>query len=302
MRCTPSPCTPCNSSSPSCCWTRARFGLAASHLHMFEPRVSLTRSHFAGSASLLSRLAFRRTPWLRSRYGYRVPSSRAKAFHRYSSCACRCSARRTPASPAHAHGPALLRPSNTCTHRQLSRVTARTLAPPARCRSRSCRSSSRTRSTPVRLHRAVSAHAGAVRANSAAVVARALCSRAPIPPVPPSSCSLSLAPQLLHSPGVHAPAPANSERQNRAAPPRQRPQPHATSAPSLAACTPFWPASSPARRLLAPQPSACALAPTRPATICPSRRSLGRPRSAALPHAPLLQRRSNHLSRCCSPA
>jgi hypothetical protein len=132
MRRTPSPCTLRNCSSSSCCWTRAHFGLAASHLHMSELRASLTRSHFAGSASLLPRLAFRRTSWLRPRYGYRVPASRATAFHRYSSCACRCSARRTPASPARAHGPALLRPPNTCTHRQLSRVTARTLAPPAR--------------------------------------------------------------------------------------------------------------------------------------------------------------------------
>jgi hypothetical protein len=55
---------------------------------------------------------------------------------------------------------------------------------------------------PVRLHRAASAHAGAVRDNSAAVVARVLYSRAPIPPVPPSSCSFSLTPQLLHLPGT----------------------------------------------------------------------------------------------------
>jgi hypothetical protein len=70
MRCTPSLCTPRNCSSSSCCWTRARFGLAVSHLHMSEPRASLTRSYFAGSASLLPRLAFRRTPWLRPQYGY----------------------------------------------------------------------------------------------------------------------------------------------------------------------------------------------------------------------------------------
>jgi hypothetical protein len=60
-----------------------------------------------------------------------------------------------------------------------------------------CRSSFRTRSTPVRLRRAVSAQAGAVRANSAAVVARALCSRAPFPPVPPSSCSTPAQPAPL---------------------------------------------------------------------------------------------------------
>jgi hypothetical protein len=42
---------------------------------MSEPRASLTRSHFAGSASLLPRLAFRRTPWLHPRYGHHVPAS-----------------------------------------------------------------------------------------------------------------------------------------------------------------------------------------------------------------------------------
>jgi hypothetical protein len=42
---------------------------------MSEPRASLTRSHFAGLASLLPQLAFRRTPWLRPRYGHRVPAS-----------------------------------------------------------------------------------------------------------------------------------------------------------------------------------------------------------------------------------
>jgi hypothetical protein len=89
MRCTPSLCTPRNCSSSSYCWTRARFGLAASHLHMSEPCASLTRSHFTGSTPLLPRLALRRTPWLRPRYGYRVSASRATAFHRYSFCACR---------------------------------------------------------------------------------------------------------------------------------------------------------------------------------------------------------------------
>jgi hypothetical protein len=148
MRCTPSLCTPRNCSFSSCCWTRARFGLAVSHLHMSEPCASLTCSHFAGSASLLPRLAFRRTPWLRPRYGYRVPASRATAFHRYSSCACRCSARRTPASPAHAHGPALFRPPNTCTHRQLSRIIAHKLASPVRRRSGSLLHRPRTTPAP----------------------------------------------------------------------------------------------------------------------------------------------------------
>jgi hypothetical protein len=183
------------------CWSRARFGLAASHLHMSEPRASWTRSHFAGSASLLPRLAFRRIPWLRPRYGYHVPASRVTAFHRYSSCACHCSAHRASAPSARAHGPALLRPPNTCAHRQLLRVTARSLAPPARHRSRSCRFSTCTGfSARELLHRrnhAASAHAGAVRANSAAVVARALCSRAPFPPVPPSSCSTPAQPAPL---------------------------------------------------------------------------------------------------------
>jgi hypothetical protein len=149
MRCTPSLCTPRNCSSSFCCWTRDRFGLAVSHLHMSEPRASLTRSPFAGSASLLPRLAFRRTPWLRPRCGYRVLASRATAFRRYSSCACRCSARRTPASPARAHGPALFRPPNTCTHRQLSRVIARTLASSVRRRSGSLLHRPRTAPVPL---------------------------------------------------------------------------------------------------------------------------------------------------------
>jgi hypothetical protein len=54
---------------------------------MSEPRASLTRSYFAGSASLFPWLAFCRTPWLRPRYGHRVPASRAEAFHLNSSCA-----------------------------------------------------------------------------------------------------------------------------------------------------------------------------------------------------------------------
>jgi hypothetical protein len=98
----------------------------------------LTPRPIAGpSRSLAPRVsAFRRTPELRPRYGHRVPASRATALHHNSSCACRCSARHTPVSPARAQGPALLRPPNTCTYRQLPRVTARTLAPPARRRSR----------------------------------------------------------------------------------------------------------------------------------------------------------------------
>jgi hypothetical protein len=75
---------------------------------------------------------FRRTPELRPRDGHRVPASRTIVLHHNSSCACRCLARYTSVSPARAHGPALLRPPSTCTHRHLSHVTARTLASPAR--------------------------------------------------------------------------------------------------------------------------------------------------------------------------
>jgi hypothetical protein len=119
-------------SSSSYCRARTRLGLATSHLHMSKPRASLTRSHFAGSASLLPRLAFRRTPWLRPRFGYRVSASRATALRRYSSCACRCSARRTPTLSGRARGFVLLRPLNTCPYRQLPRATTRMLAPLAR--------------------------------------------------------------------------------------------------------------------------------------------------------------------------
>jgi hypothetical protein len=84
---------------------------------------------------------FRRTPELRPRDGHRVPASRTIVLHHNSSGACRCSARRTSAPFARAHGLVLLWPPNIRAHRQLLRITARTLAPPARRRSRSCRSS-----------------------------------------------------------------------------------------------------------------------------------------------------------------
>jgi hypothetical protein len=76
---------------------------------MSEPRATLTRSHFTGSASLFPRLAFRRTPWLRPRYGHRVPASRAEAFHLNSSCA-RLVASHRLVPPRTASLPALLAP------------------------------------------------------------------------------------------------------------------------------------------------------------------------------------------------
>jgi hypothetical protein len=106
---------------------------------------SLTAGPSRSSAPRVS--TFRRTPELRPRDGHRVPASRTKVLHHNSSCACRCSPRHTSVSPARAQGPALLRPPNTCTHRQLSRVTACTLASPARRRSHSCRSSTCTGSS-----------------------------------------------------------------------------------------------------------------------------------------------------------
>jgi hypothetical protein len=62
---------------------------------------------------------------------------------------CRCLACHTSVSPARAHGPALLQPPNTCTHRQLSRVTARTLASLARRRSGSLLHRPRTAPAPL---------------------------------------------------------------------------------------------------------------------------------------------------------
>jgi hypothetical protein len=106
---------------------------------------SLTAGPSRSSAPRVS--TFRRTPELRPRDGHHVPASRTKVLYHNSSCACRCSARHTSVSPARAHGPALLRPPNTYTHRQLSRVTACTLASPARRRSHSCRSSTCTGSS-----------------------------------------------------------------------------------------------------------------------------------------------------------
>jgi hypothetical protein len=115
---------------------RATFlhAVATSALRRLAP---LTPCSTAGpSRSPVPRVStFRRTPELRPRDGHCVPVPRTIVLHHNSSCACRYSARRTPASPARAHGPALFRPPNTCTHRQLSRVTARTLASPVQRRS-----------------------------------------------------------------------------------------------------------------------------------------------------------------------
>jgi hypothetical protein len=150
--CTSLPCTPRNCSSSSCCWTRARFGLAASHLHMSEPRASLTRSHFAGSASLLPRLTFRRIPWRRLRYGYRVPASAHARLYvvdllgHSSTCRARqsraptlllrCARTALPVRPhlphlrQHAAAPELVRPSpKPLSHRVSNCRSRRALAP-----------------------------------------------------------------------------------------------------------------------------------------------------------------------------
>jgi hypothetical protein len=125
------------------CWTCVSLGLVVPHqrtvaLHTFatsarQRPAPLTPRPVAGPSRSSSprASAFHRTPELRPRYGHHVSASCAIAFLRNSSCARRCSAHRTPASPARAHGPALLRLPNTCIHRQLPRVTTRTLAPPA---------------------------------------------------------------------------------------------------------------------------------------------------------------------------
>jgi hypothetical protein len=119
-----------------------------------SPAANISSNSLTAS-SIRPLLHHQRSPWHKQGRRHCVLASCAETLHHNSSGACLCSARRTPASPAHAHGSALLRPPNTCTHCQLPRVTARTTrsAPPS-----SCRSCSRTRLTPVHLRRAASAH------------------------------------------------------------------------------------------------------------------------------------------------
>jgi hypothetical protein len=161
-------------------------------------------------------------------------------------CLGRATRARAPTAPP---APSAHIPLNTCQHRQLPYAIACTLAPPARRRSRSCRSSTCTDSSAHELlhRRNHAAPAPVLARRQFACVAPHQLMPEPFAPTQLRSSlvrsapahpfllcrpapALSLAPQLLHSAGAHAPAPANSERQNRAAPPRQRPQPHATSA------------------------------------------------------------------------
>jgi hypothetical protein len=184
MRCTPPLCMslPCLSIlciAPPAPRVFSLHAVATSAQWCFAPlTVRPTAEPSRPSAPCVS--AFRRMPGLRLRYGqtcttqrspwhkqgrcHRVPASRAEAFHRNSSCTCRCSARRTPTLSARAHGSVLLRPPNICTHRQLLRVTARTLAPPIRRRSRSLLHRPRTAPAPTRLRATVASSCTASRA------------------------------------------------------------------------------------------------------------------------------------------
>jgi hypothetical protein len=107
-----------------------RVGLSRSATPHFRPRTSEPRASLARIALLLSRL---KPPCTSLLAPGRSPPLES------------CSCTHTPTPPASV--PRLLRPPNTCTHRQLSRVIARTLASPARRRSRSCRSSTCTGSS-----------------------------------------------------------------------------------------------------------------------------------------------------------
>jgi hypothetical protein len=156
--------------------------------------------------------AFRRTPELRPRYGHRVPASRAIALHHNSSCACRCSARRTPASPARAHGPAPFRPPNTCTHHQFPRITARTLTPPARRRPRSALAPPANRSSPVLAHSRVSPGAAGALFHSRACLLRPplpLWRRSPVHAAPTHTRTARASPAVRAPP---VPSRANSLR------------------------------------------------------------------------------------------
>jgi hypothetical protein len=137
-----------------------------------------------------------------------------------------CSCARMPTPPASV--PCLLRPPNTCTHRQLPRVTARTLVPLARHRPRSCRSSAYTGSparelqhrlshatpTPVLLRYRLNPPLGShVRARACSLLpARATAD------LSPSFCSCALracsAPAIIRAPApAHAPEPCSARRQ-----------------------------------------------------------------------------------------
>jgi hypothetical protein len=112
---------------------RRRLGLVVLHLHIVATSARrrlapLTPRPALGPSRVLAPRvsAFCRTPKLRPRYCHHVPASRATAFHRNSSCACRCSACRTQHC--------LLVPMRSlCSGRSTPAHTANSRAPPRAC-------------------------------------------------------------------------------------------------------------------------------------------------------------------------
>jgi hypothetical protein len=243
---------------------------------MSEPRASLTRSHFAGSASLLPRLAFHRTPWLRSRYGYRIPASCATPFHRvpllgtsHSSTACSCLWARSASAAQHLHTPPA-----SARHRAHARATRLALlmfapAPPANClsvRSPRAASSARPQHQLSLLPAPLPSRRGAARAWPASLAPTQACT-APIS----SACLRSLLSPPLCAARTPGRCRSGSPARYATASPRRL---LANSRDARAAC---WPASSaaPAAALptaarrtsparIAQRPRACLLACSRP--------------------------------------
>jgi hypothetical protein len=181
--------------------------------------------------------------------------TRVRATWAYSYLGQATRARAPIAPPA----PSVRAPLNTCPHHPLPYAIACTLAPPAQRRSRSCRSSSRTCSTPVRLHRTASAHAGAVRANCSRThsfcAAQLLLSLSLAVTVAltrrPCSCTCkSRAPELSRRQRSLTPMPVPCHARSYASSPGHQPpaaacsrrlhltEPHAPE--PLSACAPLW--------------------------------------------------------------
>jgi hypothetical protein len=297
-RCMPSPCTPRNCSSSSCCWTRARFGLVASHLHMSEPRASLTRSHFAGSASLLPWLAFRRTPWLRPRYGYRVPAS-AHARLYVVDLLGHLSWRTAPARTARVPLTPPVRAARSCAYTRACSAPRCPCAPFAACCAHSSTCRARQSCAPTLLLRppnTCTRHRLPHARSLLPPLHRRPCSNAPVPAHPFFLCHLSVAQRSRATraapapvePLVHAPSAVPPAR----APPTRPRAPH-LGPPARAARASAW--ALPAPR--SPRPPARRA----PARACPHGAPL-RPGPASPPGLLWLLRLRAHVPGSRAPA
>jgi hypothetical protein len=255
-----------------------RVGLSQSATPHFRPRTPEPRAFLARITLLLTRL---KPPCTSLLAPGRSPPLKF------------CSCTHTPTPPASV--PCLLRPPNTCTPCQLLRVTTRTLAPPARRRSRPCRSNTCTGS---------SAHELLHRRNHAApapvLARRQFACVAPHQLMPEPFASTQLRSSLLRSAPAHPfllcrPAPALSAPHAAVrllgpptparcaahpAPSVHTPAPTSAPAPPSTYTRRHLPRASP---LLAPITGARL---SRPA-LAPARHRLGLPRPAATAPGPV---------------